>query len=162
MKRVLLAMGVLLFCQACGSGTEEVDQRMNTMTQQDAMNRVEDYVHRAVGVLPKEARLEAVSPLAADPCDDPTDNGPKGRVFATNNYWVRGLAKDKSREYLDSLVKWWRDNRFTGPLDSWDKAGFVVMENQDNGFRMRFQDGGSGLLSIGASSPCVWPNGKPT
>ena len=159
MTRYVLAAVAVLLCQACGSGTEEANGRM---TESDAMNRVEDYVHRAVGVLAGEARLEAVSPLATDPCDDPTDNGPKGRVFATNDYWVRGLAKDKSREYLDLLVKWWTDNGFAGSLDSWDKSGFVVMENRADGFRMRFQDGGGGLLSIGASSPCVWPNGKPT
>jgi hypothetical protein len=133
----------------------------STMTAEQALRQAEDYVHAALSVLPPEARLEVLTTPGSHACDDPTDNGPRGRVFASNSYWIQGLDPSRVREYLDALVRWWAEHDFVGPVESWDKAQFVSMENKNDGFRMLLQDGGNGKPSIGASSPCVWPRGMP-
>jgi hypothetical protein len=144
---------VLLLCQACGSGTEDANQRM---TQSDAMNRADDYVHRAVALLPPGAKLEVLSETATHDCDDPTDNGPKGRVFASNLYWVRGITEVDSTKYLDGLRRWWGEQGFAVVTDAWEKAKVITLENPENGFRMSFRKSAPDP-AIGASSPCVWP-----
>lgn len=133
----------------------------NTMTAEQALQRAEQYVREAISVLPAEAKLEVLSTPTTQACDDPTDNGPRGRVFASNRYWIRGLDPSKTNEYLQAVLRWWSEHGFAGSADSWEKAQFVTVENAENGFRMAFQDGGDGALSIGASSPCVWPKGTP-
>jgi hypothetical protein len=133
---------------------------MNTITTQDALNGVEDYVHRALAVFPRGARLEALSNSEAHDCDDPTDNGPKGRVFASNIYWVRGIADVDPNTYLGELRRWWSEQGFSVVTDAWQKANVITLENKQNGFRMSFTHNAADP-AIGASSPCVWPNGKP-
>jgi len=133
---------------------------MNTITRQDALNGVEDYVHRALAVLPPSARLEPLSESSTHECDDPSDHGPKGRVFASNVYWVRDIANVDPNTYLDGLRRWWVAQGFSIVTDAWQKARVITLENRTNGFRMSF-DGNTADPSIGASSPCVWPDGKP-
>lgn len=48
---------------------------------------------------------------------------------------------------------------FSGTQDA--ISGRVTVENRENGFRMSLQESSQGDLSIGASSPCVWPDGTP-
>jgi len=129
-----LIVVLVLVCCGCGSGKGGAD--MTTMTKQVALQRVEDYVHQAVAVLPPEARLEALSPAAAHDCDDPTDHGPKGRVFASNLYWIRGLPKEQNEAYLAALRRWWSEHGFSIVTDAWDKAQVITLENKENGFRM--------------------------
>jgi hypothetical protein len=94
---------------------------LHTMTEQQATQKAEEYAHGAMATLPPEARVKPMySPQS--PCDDPTDNGPKGRIEVGRDYSV---------------------------------------ENDNDGFRMSIEGGRTGAVSIGASSPCVWPNGTP-
>jgi hypothetical protein len=114
----------------------------NTMTTEQALQRAEEYVRQAVAVLPSQARLEVLSTPGPHSCDDPTDNGPKGRVFASNSYWIRDLSKEKNQEYLERLLQWWAEHGFTGNRESWDKAKFVTFENKDDREQgRRFPDG---------------------
>jgi hypothetical protein len=133
---------------------------MTTMTEEQALRQVENYVHQAISVLPVSARLEPVATPAAHSCDDPTDNGPQGRVFASNMYWVRDIPKEHNDQHVTDLRRWWSEHGFVIVTDAWDKAQVITVENHENGFRMSL-GGPDGDLNIGASSPCVWPRGMP-
>lgn len=133
----------------------------NTITQQQAKEQAEQYVRDAVSALVPTARLELSSHFDNSPCDDPTDNGPAGRVFASNRYWIRGLPEDQNKQSVNTLRKWSEQHGFTVVSDAWDKAMYITLENPSNGFRVAIQESSQGELSIGASSPCVWPNGTP-
>ena len=133
---------------------------MTTMTKDQAMQRVDELVRDAIAVLPATARLEVISATAPQACDDPTDNGPKGRLFASNSYWIRDVPKEGNARYVADLRRWWSDHGFEVVTDAWEKAQVITLENAANGFRMSL-GGPDGDLNIGASSPCVWPNGTP-
>jgi hypothetical protein len=150
---------LLVVSQGCGSGKGDVE--VTTMTKAQALQQVEDYVHQAISVLPATARLEAVVATTSQRCDDPTDNGPLGRVFATNKFWIRDIPKENNDKYVADLRRWFSDNGFAIVMDSWDKVQSITLENPQNGFRMSL-GGPDGDLNIGASSPCVWPYGKPS
>jgi hypothetical protein len=160
MRYVLPVLLVLLLCQACGPGVREGIRGMNTMTGTEAVARAEGYVRNALVVLPQGARLELLGESRTYDCDDPTDNGPKGRVFASNQYWIRDISQVDPNTYLDGLRRWWSEQGFAIVTDAWRKANVITLENPTNGFRMSFSHNGPDAV-IGASSPCVWPNGRP-
>lgn len=130
----------------------------NTITQAEAQQQAEGYVHDAVNALSQNLHLETILSETA-PCSDPSDNGPRGRVFASNRYWIRGLPKDQNKQTVDTLRQWSERQGFAVVSDAWEKAKYITLENASNGFRLAIQESSQGDLSIGASSPCVWPNG---
>lgn len=132
----------------------------STITQAEAEQRAESYVRQAVSAVAPDARLETIMSDTA-PCSDPSDSGPPGRVFASNRYWIRGLPKDQNKQNVDALLNWSEQHDFAMLSNEWDKARYITLENRADSFRMAIQESSQGDLSIGASSPCVWPNGTP-
>jgi hypothetical protein len=111
-------------------------------------------------VLPPQRRL--TNPFTSTyACDDPTDNGPKGRVIATTDYQIEGLSQDQYDHYLDELKKWWISHDFRVLQDARPKAPHIWVENNTDGFRMAAQTNDGGEMYIIATSPCVWPEGTP-
>lgn len=145
-----------LVLSGCG---EEVGMK-NTITEQQAIDKAEKYVEQAATALPVEVRLEVQAPTDSISCDDPTDNGPKGRVTVGNVYWVRGIANDD--RYFDAILEWWEAHDFVVLDDSRPKSNWISVENRKDGFRMAFRDNPKGELLLGVDSPCVWPNGTPS
>ena len=131
-----------------------------TMTEGQAGERAEERVRDAMKVLPEDARLE-LRYLPSTPCDDPSDNGPRGRVEVNRQYWIRGIGDDRIDQQFDSLLNYWRHHDFKILNDFRPRDYFISVENNEDAFRMSIRRGASGALSIGASSPCVWPDGTP-
>jgi hypothetical protein len=132
----------------------------NTITEQQATVLAERYVRQAMVALPGEARLEVQDSTSSSACDDPSDNGPKGRVTVGNVYWVRGIANEN--KYFDAVLAWWKAHGFAVMEDDRPKGNWISVENRKDGFRMAFRDNPKGDLLLGADSPCVWPKGTPT
>jgi hypothetical protein len=162
MLRAWVAIGIAVvgmgLVVSCGNG-DEIEMR-NTITEEQAMQRAEEYVRQSMAALPAEARLEPLSATSSSSCDDPSDNGPRGRVTVGNIYWVRGLLPESNPQYFDAMVRWWTDHDF-GILTDKRSQGYVWVENKRDGFRMALGDNPKGELHLGADSPCVWPNGTP-
>ena len=135
----------------------------NTITQQQASERAERYVRDAVAALSPAAQLELSGRFDDSPCDDPTDNGPKGRVIASVTYWLNDIPVDHQSEYVNTLFQWWSEHDFAVLTDNRATDIYVHVENRRDGFRMAVQQTAVGpkRLSLGATSPCVWPNGTP-
>lgn len=148
-----VALGLLL--SGCG---DEVGMK-NTITEQQAYDKVEDYIQQTATALPAEARLEISGQADSLACDDPTDNGPKGRVTVGSVYWVRGIANES--KHFDAVLEWWEAHDFVVLEDLRPDRNRVWVENRKDGFRMAFRDNPKGELLLGADSPCVWPNGTP-
>ena len=83
-RRILAPLLLVLLIAACGS------TQPNTITVKQAEQRVEDYFRKALAVLPAQARPE-VGLIDTVECDDPTDNGPKGRKIASVDYEIHDL-----------------------------------------------------------------------
>ncbi|MFD8494222.1 hypothetical protein [Amycolatopsis sp. NPDC059657] len=131
-----------------------------TITIAEANQRVDEYIARAVKVLPPEAKLELNYQERAGSCSDPTDHGPKNRVTANRDYKVLGLQQAAIPSYFDSLRAWWLANNFR-VLDEKPRNEFLWVENNADAFQMTLTaHPGAGIFLI-AGSPCVWPNGTP-
>jgi type II secretory pathway pseudopilin PulG len=156
---ITVVLAVVL--SSCTSpGNQKVPMK-NTITQQQANQRAEQYIRDAVSAVFPDAQLEILSAFEDSPCDDPTDNGPRGRIIASRNYWLNAIPADKHADYVNTLVQWWTQHDFTILTD--DRPHYVWVENRVDGFRMAVQQTVTGpvRLSLGATSPCVWPNGTP-
>ena len=155
---VVASVLALLVLPIASCGTEP--EVKNTITVDQAEERVEHYIRQAVDVLPAQARPEPGLIHTTD-CDDPTDNGPQGRKVASADYQIFDLSPAEYPKYVADLERWWRDNGFRILDDERPTYQSISVENNEDGFRIRVQDNDQGELYITASSPCVWPHGTP-
>ncbi|MGW4486831.1 hypothetical protein ACWEOE_23665 [Amycolatopsis sp. NPDC004368] len=131
-----------------------------TMTEQQAHDRAEDYVRAAFKALPATASRTLFSQNRSE-CTDPTDGGPPGRFEISVTYEVTGLAVASFGEHFDAVVAWWRSHGFTVVADKRPGDQYVFVRNGSDSFDMSIQANELGKLYLGATSPCVWPNGQP-
>ncbi|PFG49375.1 hypothetical protein ATK36_4526 [Amycolatopsis sulphurea] len=96
-------------------------------------------------------------------CTDSSDND-TGQIRVGITYWVDGPDRAHNNAYYENLKRWWHNNGWTVETDTWSGKQFANAHN-DDGYLMSLTGTVTGpvlgRLSIGASSPCVWPNGTP-
>jgi hypothetical protein len=161
-NRVLIAFVVPLVAllTSCSGTDSNGDNPMkNTITQQEANTLAESYPKDAAASVTPAPRLELLARFEDSPCDDPSDNGPRGRVFVSRDYWLRDVPKERNSEVIDTLVRWWQEHDFRITADKRPQANIVAAQHKETSFNMSVQESSQGDLSLGASSPCVWPNG---
>lgn len=134
----------------------------NTMTLDEANRRVEDYIREALIALPPSAQLELYAKHEDLDCDDPTDEGPAGRRFASRTYRVTELNSAEIPTYYNDLKAWWPQHGFKILTDDpRPNRQYLWVENENDSFRMAFQSNDLGEMYLIASSPCVWREGTP-
>lgn len=134
----------------------------SAMTLAEANRLADDYIHRALAVLPDRAKLGEPRIFEDFECDDPTDEGPLGRKFANHSYEILGLDPQQIPNYFDALKSWWEANNFTVLKDDRrPDREFLWVENNEDGFRMTLKANDLREMYLYASSPCVWPDGTP-
>ncbi|TKG63828.1 hypothetical protein FCN18_29835 [Prauserella endophytica] len=175
MIRRMAVLACLLLLAACGDGGGDDNEgrstterpspgngdEMRTMTGEQAARRAQEHIDRAVAALPVRPTLEVLRDDSAE-CLDPTDNGPLGRYEVGKTYWLDGLPSERNAEFVDALYDHWNASGYRVLTDKRSAPDrFVSVENSDDAFRMSVQQSVEGDLSLGASSPCVWPDGVP-
>ncbi|GAB3487822.1 hypothetical protein [Amycolatopsis cihanbeyliensis] len=161
--KVALTAVVAALCMitlnACGeSDTPSGEPLEPTINIQEANRLVDDYMERGRRAISPDARLTDDFRKDSMACDDPTDRGPKGRVFATRDAEVAGIPNASTRENFTALRTWWKENSFRVTTDN---GQAIYGEHTDNGFRMSLESNDEGKIYLGVSSPCVWPDGTP-
>jgi hypothetical protein len=131
-----------------------------TITINEANDKVDAYITRAMAELPPGATLEVNTYNRTEDCSDPTDNGPKGRVSAGRSYKILGLQVEAIPSYFDTLRAWWQANNFR-ILGDTPRNEFLWVENNSDGFQMTLKANPAGGIYLLAGSPCVWSNGTP-
>jgi len=131
-----------------------------TSTVEQATERAEDNLRRALAALPGHIRVERIASTHT-PCDDPDDGGPPGRVTASVQYQVHDLPADEFARRVDELRAWWTDNGFRELRDGRPGMLYLWVEHNRDGFRMAVQANDLGELYLFSTSPCVWPHGTP-
>ncbi|WP_409491669.1 hypothetical protein [Amycolatopsis sp. cmx-11-12] len=131
-----------------------------TITEHQAKDRVELYIQTVLSTLPATARRKLFTQNRSE-CTDPTDKGPRGRFEISATYEVTGLDVAKFAEYFDAIVEWWSAHDFKVLTDSRPKDQYVFARNNADAFDMSVQANDLGKFYVGATSPCVWPNGTP-
>ncbi len=135
---------------------------MRTLTEQQAMERVERHIGDAVAALPVNARLDEAPTVSPLPCDDPSDQGPLGRVTVAKVYWLRDLPKDRTAELFEAMHSYWLSHDYRVLDDHRDlRVPALFVESNRDAFRMSLQANVRGDLLISSTSPCVWPEGTP-
>jgi hypothetical protein len=159
----IVSAAVLVTLAACGDGNTGSGAGMHpTITAEQAKQRVVDYAQHIFAILPSPAVLVKQGD-GIDSCDDPTDNGPKGRVVPFGEYKITELPPDQYNHYFDLLRTWWTGHNFR-VLDDARRPNdlYLWVENNADGFRMAVQTNDLGEFYLTSSAPCVWPNGTPT
>ncbi|ALG06619.1 hypothetical protein [Kibdelosporangium phytohabitans] len=126
-----------------------------------ANKRAEQYPQDAASSLNPPPRLELLSRFDDTECNDPSDNGPRGRVYVSRDYWLRDVPRERNAEVAEALVRWWTSHDFVVLSDKRPKENWISVVNKNDGFSTSIQESANGDLSLGATSPCVWPNGTP-
>lgn len=134
---------------------------MDTLTIEQAHQRAQQHVDDAAAALPVAPTLTVLRNGEAE-CTDPTDNGPRGRYQVSRKYWLDDLPADRNAEFVDTLLAHWTSHGYHVLTDKRaDNDRFVSVEHNDDAFRMSVKQSTDGSLALGASSPCVWPDGHP-
>lgn len=95
------------------------------------------------------------------PCDQPSDNGPQGRVEVSVRYRVHDLDPAKLNEYFDALRAFWSGHGHTVLDDSRPKDWYLWVQQEPDEFQFSLQANKQGELFLGGVTPCLWPNGNP-
>lgn len=134
---------------------------MRTLTEEEAAQRAEEHIQRAVAALPVEPTLRLQDDSSME-CLDPTDNGPRGRYEVGKTYWLEDLPSGSTAEVVDALYQYWVSNGYS-VLNNERSSGDIFVSVQHNGdvFSMSVLESVDGDLSLAATSPCVWPDGVP-
>lgn len=160
-SRLVCVVTLGLALSACGS-TQDGNTEMNeSMTQGEAATKVQEHIDGVMSSLPDEAELEKRQGMIFASCDDPTDGGPKDRVTVGERLWIRGLPTEENETNIDRIYDYWTNNGYQVLRDERPDKLSISVEDEEDFFRMSLQVSDQGSLSIGASSPCVWPEGTP-
>ena len=169
LARLVGLLGCLLVVTACAStgashdatGSSGKGEQVRTLTKEQALQRAKEHVNKAVAALPVEPSLEKQDPTSME-CADPSDNGPRGRYTVDQGYRLNDLPKDRNTEFVNTLYRYWKNNNYRILTDERARDDkFVSVEHNGDAFRMSVTNSGPGKLTVGASSPCVWPDGVP-
>jgi len=163
-------LAILLLAAACGCTSAQTsapssgkDNSMDTLTTQQAGDRANEHVKNAVDALPIEPSLERQKHLSDSmECIDPTDDGPRGRYEIDRNYELHDIPQERNSELVDALYHYWKNNNYRILADQRSRDDkFISVQHNEDAFRMSVDEDDHGTLSLGASSPCVWPDGTP-
>jgi len=155
-----ISMAAIIFT-ACITGCGQRAGMQETITQDEAEEKVQEHINGVMSSLPEEAELETRQGMIFASCDDPTDGGPKDRVTVGERLWIRGIPTEENENNIDRIYDYWTNNGYQVLRDERPDKLSISVEDEEDFFRMSLQVSDQGSLSIGASSPCVWPEGTP-
>ncbi|WP_436532088.1 hypothetical protein [Actinoplanes sp. HUAS TT8] len=156
-------MAVTLTMTACEGKGKELQP---TATKDQAVQRVEELIQESFTQLPAGATLKINENVDAAPCDDPTDGGPAGRIFAEKRYFIVPPAAGSwdQKNVIPTLVTFWQQKGYTTHTDDRNGAEPRFTVQTSDGYRISVDswDRSDHVdISLGSTSPCVWENGTP-
>jgi hypothetical protein len=146
---------------ACNNEVGQRESMEKTITQDEAAEKINQHVTDAMAALPETVELEPLGPVAFASCDDPTDGGSKNRVTVSQRHWITGIPAEDNDQNADLLHDYWTTNGYRIIRDERPEKMSISVESEEDAFKISLRVSAQGDLSIGASSPCVWPEGTP-
>lgn len=147
---------VLILCTTAACGTLPGE----TITEDEAAEKVQEHIDGTLAALPEDAELETRQGTLSAACDDPSDGGPRDRVTISERFWIRGLLHEDNDANIDLMHEYWAENGYEVLRDEREDKVSIVVENEGDAFRMSLRVSNKDSLSLGASSPCAWPDGQ--
>ncbi|MBO0806124.1 MAG: hypothetical protein J2P25_24010 [Nocardiopsaceae bacterium] len=134
-----------------------------TITQHHASARIDQLLRDTAAALSPRPQLE-VSKLGTSVglCTiNPSDTADK-RVQVVRTYWLRGITERDYKTIGEQILRLWKQKGYAindTPGVGTDKPNIHAATKDD--FLIALEWSAKGWLSIGASSPCLWPHGTP-
>ncbi|OUC93911.1 hypothetical protein [Streptosporangium minutum] len=158
-RLTVMIVAVVVLAVGCTRG-EAVNEP--TMTQAQALARVEQLIKETSDVITPKPRLDLDRPsLNVNGCLDPTDSGSEGRVVISRSYYLRDIPRDQVAEVARQVKQYWeeQDHYIVGvSINGLDISG---RSKPDDFLLSLAPTGNNDVLNLGVTSPCVWPNGTP-
>jgi hypothetical protein len=136
-----------------------------TMTHQQAVDRANHLVSEVVSLLRPRPGLELYPGLSGDTNCENAVGETSSQVTTGNTYLLHGISVSDNVAVGRQVLAYWQREGYqvTESQGIGTEQPIIVVQTPD-GFHMSLQTGGDGVLSIGASSPCVQPapSGTPT
>ena len=134
-----------------------------TITQQHANARAEQILRETTAAITPQPALEANQlESGTGPClVNPSDSSDK-RVQVVLSYWLRGISTQDNASVGQQILRYWRHKGYgiSGTKGIGTDSPTIFAVTPDN-FLISLETSGNGALSIGTSSPCLWPKGTP-
>lgn len=129
-----------------------------TITHDEAKQRTESYFADALAALPKPVTVAPDRDYDASCFKNDAPSERDGRTIAVTSRYLRDVPADHRTALLDAFREHLLQAGFT--VTSSD-APSVLMKNPKDGFHASIDAGGdwNTSLTMGFTSPCVWPNG---
>lgn len=130
-----------------------------TITQQYAIERIKQLVQGTAGSISPRPRLEHYD-LGSDigQCVE-GQNDPRSQVSSI--YYLRDVRKANASIGEQILRLWKKRGYGVGDISGMGTSEPEIHAITPDDFMMSLEITGSGDLSVGVSSPCLWPDGTP-
>lgn len=154
MSRVLLLV-LALFLTGC-----TVNQP--TITQAEALDRVEQLIRGTAATLTPKPRLELLpSSVAPNACLD--KGKPEDQIVIYRAYWLRDLPKADNMNIARQVQAYWeKQGHVITAIGGFQEGSPTIHgESRPDGFLLGLIWAEGDDLYLGATSTCVWPNGTP-
>ncbi|MEU7984495.1 hypothetical protein AB0B56_06475 [Streptosporangium canum] len=157
----LIAMIIAIAILATGcTGGEAVNGP--TMTQAEALVRVEQLIKETVAVIRPRPRLDLYRPsLNVNSCLDPTDGGSEDRIVIGRSYYLRDIPRYQVAEVARQVKQYWEQQGYYIEGVSANGLNIAGHSQPDDFLISLASTGNNDVLNLGVTSPCVWPNGTP-
>lgn len=134
----------------------------STMTQAQALSRVEQLIKETANVITPKPRLDLDRPsLNVNGCLDPTDGGSEDRVVISRSYYLRDVPRDQVEEVAKQVKQYWEEQGHYIVGVSINGLDISGRSKPDDFLLSLAPTGNNDVLNLGVTSPCVWPNGTP-
>lgn len=158
-RLTVMILAVVILVAGC-TGGEAVNEP--TMTQAQALARVEQLIKETVAVITPKPRLDLDRPsLNVNACLDATDGGSEDRVVISRSYYLRGIPREQVGEVAKRVKQYWEQQGYYIEGVSTNGLNISGHSQPDDFLLSLAPTGDDDVLNIGATSPCVWPNGTP-
>ncbi|RNL82488.1 hypothetical protein EFW17_19425 [Halostreptopolyspora alba] len=137
----------------CGGDDSEDDGPQSPLDEERAEERAEEHITETTSVLPDSLELESFGGSANAACENPD------LVTVSTRYWLDGLESEDNEKHVEALHEYWTGHGYTVVEDSRPDDRFVHVRHEEDGFSMSVTEDVDGHLSLGASSPCIDPQG---
>ncbi|MEV8566815.1 hypothetical protein AB0436_14820 [Streptomyces sp. NPDC051322] len=125
---------------------------------------MEQLIRETADALTPRPKLELYEPGSATAqCLDPTDGGSEKRRVVSRVYWLRGVGKADNQRLGQQVLHLWKKQGqlITSATGVGTDKPEIHGGSKPDDFLIALEASDNGWLSIGATSPCIWPQGTP-
>ncbi len=157
-----VAVVTLAGCSGGSGGTVA-----KTMNQQEAAATAENIIRSTAATLHPQPGLDFDPSLGNDAIQCLAEELPDASKMVTvdRTAWLRGIPDGQQVNIANQVKAYWRQQGYViGTAANFDQGkpeitGYTPHKDPFEVFTFSLTTASNGWISIGATSPCVWPNG---